>query len=83
MASCSVADLTDGARSCIFEGLGPELIKENSIANMTCYFKVAEFFKSALFLQGNEVQKPTKGGEQEVFVCFCHCSGAEMEDLEM
>lgn len=75
--------MSDGVgRRCIIEGLGLELIKENSLVSVTCHFKLAEYFKSALFLRGNEIQ--TKSGEEEEdFVCFCHCSGAEMEDLEM
>lgn len=74
--------MSDGVkRRCIIEGLGLELIKENRLVSVTCHFKVAEYFKRALFLRGNE--KQTKSGEQKGFVCFCHCSGAEMEDLEM
>ena len=73
--------MSDGVGRCIIEGLGLELIKENSLVSVTCHFQVAEYFKRALFLRGNEIQ--TKSGEQEAFVCFCHCSGAEMEDVEM
>lgn len=68
-------------RRCIIEGLGLELIKADSLVSVTCHFKVAEYFRGALFLRGNEIQ--TKSGEEEVYVCFYHCLGAEMEDLEM
>lgn len=73
--------MSDGVeRRCIIEGFGLEIIKENSLVSVTCYFEVAEYFKRALFLRGNEIQ--TKSGEEENFVCFCHRSGAEIEDLE-
>lgn len=73
--------MSDGVgRRYIIEGLRLELIKENSLVSVTCYFEVAEYFKRALFLRGNEIQ--TKSGEEEDFVCLYHCSGAEMEDLE-
>lgn len=67
-------------RRCIIEGLELELIKENSLVSVTHHFEVAEYFKRSLFLRGNEIQ--TKSEEEEDFVCFCHCSGAQMEDLE-
>lgn len=67
-------------RRCIIEGLEIELIKENSLVSVTHHFEVAEYFNRALFLRGNEIQ--TKSEEEEDFVCFCHCSGAQMEDLE-
>jgi len=73
--------LSDGVGRCIIEGLELELIKENGLVSVTCRFKVAEYFKRVLFLRGNEIQ--TKSEEREVFVCFSHCLGAEMEDLEM
>lgn len=78
--------MSDGVGGkCIIEGLGLELIKENSLVSVTCHFKVVEYFKRALFLRGNEIQ--TKSAEEEEkeagYVCFCHRSGAEMEDLKM
>lgn len=56
--------MSDGfGRRCIIEGLGLELIKENSLVSVTCHFKVAEYFKRALFLRGNEIQtKEWRGG---------------------
>lgn len=61
--------MSDGVgRRCIIEGLGLELIKENSLVSVTCQFKVAEYFKRALFLRGNEIQ--TKSGEEEDFCLF-------------
>lgn len=65
---------------CIIEGLELELIKENSLVSVTRHFEVAEYLKRAPFLRGNEIQ--TKSEEEEDFVCFCLCSGAQMEDLE-
>ena len=55
--------MNDGVRRrCIIEGLGLELIKENSLVSVTCHFKVAEYFKRALFLRGNEIQTEWRAG---------------------
>lgn len=52
---CRVSYVSDGDGRCIIDGLGQELIKENSLVSVTCHFKVAEYFKTALFLRGNEI----------------------------